>query len=529
MPESGKGASHALKYASFALLAVYPFLYYGMYAGDAMIHLVYAENAAAGRFFEFNPGEKSAGVTSPGYMLLVTGLFRLTAPEAVPISRQVVEPCRLVRTTVCESSPGSHNGPFWQVGPRFPTRRRPHARVRLQCDDRHGERSLCAGRLCFHVAGARLPAAPTRCKARVGSRACECRLARVGCMAATRGRRGRRSVAMRPDATSHGGMAGLGECGWAFSRKVPPSASSSLASCCSTNHHTGYWLPTSGLSRVLMAARESASLGPLIVHPRFALRLVAYLPVTLLFAIGSIVALRNRREAPERAFLVAMFWTFFVLYSVVLGAVHVGRYVIFLMPLYGTIALSTALGMVARPPKALGRSVTALLACSVCWMGGVYWIEATQRLKLGGWSALWDLADAPRNRTAASDALIRQLGAPTRRPITLAFQEVQARYWLDERFVVRSLDGRTDRRLLRFANRREVDHLAYIRDRGVDFLMELPNYNRSDSRLYTLDRLRGLPPGGTCEREGLRFRRLGLHAIVSVEPTRYPDQDVACP
>jgi hypothetical protein len=528
MPESGKGASNALKYAICALLAVFPFLYYGMYAGDAMIHVVYAENAAAGRFFEFNPGEKSAGITSPGYMLLVTGVFRLMAPEAVPIAVKwlnlagwfglLFASYRLGRTMGLSGN--------WALASLLVVGLMPGSAYNATIGMENGLFALviCAFALLVLAYRRLHPGARPVWAVELASAA----LLGLGAW-------------LRPEGVAIAALWLSTRCyvawrhGWAGRMWVGILAEGATVCVFVVglllfhHHHTGYWLPTSGVSRVLMAGRESASLGPLIVHPRFALRLAAYLPVTLLFAIGSIVALRNRREAPERAFLVAVFWTFFVLYSVVLGAVHVGRYVIFLMPLYGTIAVSTALSMVARPPKALGRSVIVLLACAVCWMGGVYWIEATQRLTLGGWSALWDLADAPRNRTATSDALIRQLGAPTRRPITLAFQEVQARYWLDERFVVRSLDGRTDRRLLRFADRREVDHLAYIRDREVDFLMELPNYNRTDSRLYTLDRLRRLPPGGTCEREGLRFRRLVQSAVVSVEPTTDPGQDVACP
>ena len=528
MPESGKGASHALKYAIFALLAVYPFLYYGMYAGDAMIHLVYAENAAADRFFEFNPGEKSAGVTSPGYMLLVSGLFRLAGPQAAPICVKWLDLAGWFGLLFASHHLGRTIGlsGHWALASLLVVGLMPGSAYNATIGMENGlfALAICAFALLV-LAHRRLhPGTEPEWAVELASAAL------LGL-----------SAWLRPEGVAVAALWLSARCyvawrhGWAGRMWLGILAEGAAVCACVVglllfhHHHTGFWLPTSGLSRVLMAARESASLGPLIVHPRFALRLLAYLPVTLLFSVGSIAALRNRREDPERAFLVAMFWTFFVLYSVVIGAVHVGRYVIFLMPLYATIAVSTALGMVARPPKALGRSVTALLAGSVCWMGCVYWIETTQRLKLGGWSALWDLVDAPRYRTAASDALIRQLGTPTRRPISVAYQEVQARYWLDERFVVRSLDGRTDRRLLSFTSRREIDHLAYLRDRGVDFLMELPNYNRSDSRLYTLDRLRGLPPGGTCEREGLRFRRLGLYAVVSVEPTRHPDQDVACP
>jgi len=61
-----------------------PFLYIGNYAGDSQVHLIYGQNAADGNFFEFNLGEKSAGVTSPGYMLIIAGLFNLSPDLYVP-------------------------------------------------------------------------------------------------------------------------------------------------------------------------------------------------------------------------------------------------------------------------------------------------------------------------------------------------------------------------------------------------------------------------------------------------------------
>jgi len=67
------------------LVLAFPCIFWGFWAGDSIVHLVYAKNAAAGRFFEFNPGEKSAGETSPGYMLLLAGLFRLFDESRVPL------------------------------------------------------------------------------------------------------------------------------------------------------------------------------------------------------------------------------------------------------------------------------------------------------------------------------------------------------------------------------------------------------------------------------------------------------------
>jgi len=71
-------------------MMLHPLAYFSMYAGDAEIHLVYAEHAAQGNFFEFNNGEKSAGVTSPGYMLLLALLYVVFPATLVPLAVKLI-------------------------------------------------------------------------------------------------------------------------------------------------------------------------------------------------------------------------------------------------------------------------------------------------------------------------------------------------------------------------------------------------------------------------------------------------------
>jgi hypothetical protein len=114
---------------------------------------------------------------------------------------------------------------------------------------------------------------------------------------------------------------------------------------------------------------------------------------------------------------------------------------------------------------------------------------------------------APAERQTFSDALFNQLGQPKEIPISVAMQEVQARYWLDERFVVRSLDGRVDPVLLNHATNDSVDHIAYLRERNVRYLLDTPSYNR-DPAPWSLRRLNKLQPGDSSTREGVTFLRL---------------------
>ncbi|HVS16441.1 MAG TPA: hypothetical protein VMV46_21205, partial [Thermoanaerobaculia bacterium] len=66
-----------------------PLVYAGMYAGDGVIHLAFAENAAEGRFFELNPGERVPGETSPGFMLALALAMRGLGAAATPLAVQV--------------------------------------------------------------------------------------------------------------------------------------------------------------------------------------------------------------------------------------------------------------------------------------------------------------------------------------------------------------------------------------------------------------------------------------------------------
>ena len=115
----------------------------------------------------------------------------------------------------------------------------------------------------------------------------------------------------------------------------------------------------------------------------------------------------------------------------------------------------------------------------------------------------------PQERQAFSDELFNQLGRPETLPISVGIQEVQVRYWLDQRFIVRSLDGRIDPVLLEHANNVAIDHPGYLKEREVQFLMDTPNYNR-DPQMWSLKRLERLQPGEQLSQDGVAFSRMDI-------------------
>jgi hypothetical protein len=56
-------------------------------------------------------------------------------------------------------------------------------------------------------------------------------------------------------------------------------------------------------------------------------------------------------------------------------------------------------------------------------------------------------------------------------PVVIAAREVQLRLRLDQRFVVRSLDGIVDYRLASYIRNKHVDHLGYLSERKVDVVV----------------------------------------------------------
>jgi hypothetical protein len=114
---------------------------------------------------------------------------------------------------------------------------------------------------------------------------------------------------------------------------------------------------------------------------------------------------------------------------------------------------------------------------------------------------------APKERESFSNALFDRVGQPENLPIAIALQEVQIRYWLDDRFVVNSLDGRTDPLLLDYASSNGIDHIGYLKARDIRFLLDTPRYNK-DSQAWSLLDLNSLEANDTTDHAGLTFTRL---------------------
>lgn len=506
---------------SCAAVFLTPFLYIGNYAGDSQVHLVYGQNASQGKFFEFNAGEKSPGVTSPGYMLIIAAFFRTAPDDWVPA---IVKSLNLLAwfallLLVFLSARILLGSSTWAWVATVTAGLLPGSVYNSTIGMENGVFALFV-LLWLYVA------------LRAGWFAVSPYTVRATLVELGLGSLLGLACWFRPEAFVIAAVAFAYRSARSFSHRrtftstmvssayfLAPFLVSAGVLVYFHFSQTGYLLPSSGLSRILMSnvSQDSYALGPIFISSKFAVRLVAYFPLTILWLTTHWLFFTGRlplsvsKEAI--GFLILLFWVIFILYSTVLGSVHLARYIIFVMPalvLVGSVAAQW-LWALRRQFEGLARGFAprVVLVLVAIALAVVFVAETNLRLGLDSQASLWKSMKAPAERKVLSDTLFDQLGRPKQIPISLALQEVQVRYWLDDRFVVRSLDGRVDPALLRHATRDSVDHIGYLRERGVQFLLDTPSYNR-DPAQWSLARLRQLRPGESVTFEGLTFTRLSI-------------------
>ena len=367
-------ARRLLVAAGILLLLLYPIFYFGRFAGDAEIHLSYAENAAGGQFFEFNAGEKSSGVTSPGYMFLVASMFYLAPDHFVPaivkgidlafwyclillvylVGKELLGSrawafaaalvAGLLPGSAYNATAGMENGVFAAVVMLFV-----YLAMRWRwftpTDEPDVRKEVSLGLLLGLAVWLRPEGAVVALIA-LGFRA----------FYVVRGLKGLRHVARQLSI---------------------PSLSFLAATAALVSFHqvqTGDLFPSSGLARIQLSAADAYHLGPAWISPKFAGRLAAYLPLTGLWLVGNWLLLTGRWQTHANVgwLLLAVFRTFFILYSSVLGSLHLSRYVIFVMPMMARGRRCREMVLVERhrTPLHQRRDVPDGFACSPCLRNG---------------------------------------------------------------------------------------------------------------------------------------------------------------
>jgi hypothetical protein len=221
---------------------------------------------------------------------------------------------------------------------------------------------------------------------------------------------------------------------------------------------TGALITDSSVARAYAGRSHSIVLWPgwLYLHPKTLLTLgVVFLPLSVGF--GATV-LGMRRLPPEgRAGPTMAAWVVgasVVFYTFVVGATHFGRYFLPAFPFFivgGVAGLSRLADRGSTRAPWLGHAVVVLAAAYLALTNAVDWRRRLVRHDqyAMNWRTVWQ---APLKRRESTDALLTRLGAGTNASVRYALTEVQARYYLDSRVTVLSLDGRTSSQVLRFTD-----------------------------------------------------------------------------
>ncbi len=270
---------------------------------------------------------------------------------------------------------------------------------------------------------------------------------------------------------------------------------------------TGDIVATSVLSRELLGAGSGVRLGVVHADFRVAERLLLYFPLTFYFAVH---VRRHWYDADDvQRVMWACLAVFFCLFTFVTGAPHVGRYLIFLMP----IVVMGAIGATARDwQSGNSRRRRAVWAAAVLFLATNFG-ELVYRYKSYAHNLLVEAMLAPERRRETTERVLADLGSPAQRPVVLALEPIQIRYALDDRFVIRSIDGRTDRTLLTKSRGGLIDFARYVREANVRYIFWWPRA----ARIPWLAHLTQLEVGSSSDHDGLRIHRLSAEAF-EVEP-----------
>lgn len=498
---------------AFTLLAVlHPLLYLNTFSGDAEIHLVYTKNFIDGYPLQFNPGQPSSGQTSMGFMFIVIAFIKLFGYAAGALSMKLIGLCSLYVIAIQTFRLARRLGlpAAWALLAGITTLLMPGSVYNGML----GSENAFFGALCLSWAllavdrGWLSAARPPQLKDDV------LLAALMGTM-----------FWIRPETIPFGGIAWMvrfaGEIAARHRFDIRLLGRAIVFGIVAVALATGYvllfqhWagqLPFgAGYARLFEARNvDSIWLLGLAINVKVLERLAAYASVVApaLFALFFLARrIENRDRRWLLVFLGSEFFIFMALYVVNgITALHFARYSIPIWPMgilaavYGLQQLSStdSLGGLAAPVAVL----TFLGMAS-------YETGLRASFPRDTLVSAMTLPNVPRQ----SERYLNRYGHPKMRPVVVAAQEVQVRMQLDERFVVRSLDGILDAVYLNYLCHGYNDHDGYFIDQKVDFL-ETPfaNYNHDRSR-WSLQRLDALPVGQSIERPGIRYTKIASDAV----------------
>lgn len=251
---------------------------------------------------------------------------------------------------------------------------------------------------------------------------------------------------------------------------------------------TGQVVSDSVLARFYEGRRTAVPLlkGILYFHTKTMLTLgTVFFPL----AVGSVLALKSWRKwvyrvsnqtAPTLIKVYPLLATIIVLfigiffYTFVVGAEHFGRYFLPVFPFFfllGFTGLWSMLDTVSKKHPVLLRVVVVLVVCYLM-LGSC--VDFHRRVFLGRHFSvnLLETVRAPERRVQTTNRYLEKFGVAPGQSVGIAMREVQLRYFVDDRINVLSLDGRASTQILDYIDKDTgmPDFDQYLEQTKPDFI-----------------------------------------------------------
>ena len=222
---------------------------------------------------------------------------------------------------------------------------------------------------------------------------------------------------------------------------------------------TGFLFPESGVARLMSARRAPTAIhlfGPIWLYSRTLARLVIYFPISsvLLYVAYRFLFRRGERGSQE-GFLpingslkLAVFsiGAGLLLYSFGTGALHVNRYTIWILGITTSLFAVFLNRLLDSQGKRFRTAALAAVLVSIVIISSeaYFRFQRGDHLKLQGWDKIQSAVEGRQRQTDNLLALLAINGVDTeRRPLGILIQEVQIRLCYDQRIKIVSRDGRT--------------------------------------------------------------------------------------
>ena len=249
-------------------------------------------------------------------------------------------------------------------------------------------------------------------------------------------------------------------------------------------HLTGAPLHGAGEVRSLWGEYQSLKLNifnfSLFINKKPLYYILTTLPFLFLFAIKFLKNPMQTLKLPNQTSLILLFGSVglgpFVLHALnIFPNTHFSRYQLYMF--FGTIFLLLKyfnLNQQQTKNFITSMSLLSLVIFSIEHFKRDF--DSNKYLSISNFNKITNYTSTSK-QSKISNSLCKVINCSLRNHNVIAVQEVQIRLQLDDRFIVRSLDGIVDYKLKNFVSDGCVNYLDYIKFRKIDAILEFPNYS----------------------------------------------------